>query len=96
MQHDEELHGKEPAEQEQEDEEAVRAEQLRGAGVEAAATMTKECDMRPRLQFWYGNNKDRTSIEWWCDAVDRIRDQKGWNNDAGKKPTASVAVDSLR
>jgi hypothetical protein len=36
--------------------------------------MVKECDMTPRLQFWYGNSKDRTSIEWWCDAVDRIRD----------------------
>jgi hypothetical protein len=58
--------------------------------------MSKECDMTPRLQFWYGNSKDRTSIEWWCDTVDRIRDQKGRNNNAGKKPTALVAVDSLR
>jgi hypothetical protein len=58
--------------------------------------MSMECDMLSRLQFWYGNSKDRTSIEWWCDALDRIRDQKGWNNDAGKKSTASVAVDSLR
>jgi hypothetical protein len=58
--------------------------------------MAKECDMTPRLQFWYGNSKDRTSIEWWCDAVDRIKDQKGWNNDQGKKSAASVAVDALR
>jgi hypothetical protein len=55
--------------------------------------MAKECDMTPRLQFWYGNSKDRKSIEWWCDAVDRIKDQKGWNNNQGKK---SVAVDALR
>jgi hypothetical protein len=52
--------------------------------------------MTPRLQFWSGNSKDRTSIEWWCDAVDRIKDQKGWNNDQGKKSAASVAVDALR
>jgi hypothetical protein len=58
--------------------------------------MLKESNMTPRLQFWYGNREDRTSIEWWYDAVDRIRDQKGWNNDAGKKLTPSVAVDSLR
>jgi hypothetical protein len=96
QQHDEELQDEEPAEQEQEDKEAVWAEQLRGAGVEAAAIMAKECKMTPRLQFWYENSKDRTSIELWCDAVDRIWDQKGWNNDAGKKPAASVAVNSLR
>jgi hypothetical protein len=58
--------------------------------------MAKECDMTPRLQFWYGNSKDRTSIEWWCNAVDRIKDQKGWNNDQGKKSAVSVAVDALR
>jgi hypothetical protein len=58
--------------------------------------MAKECDMTPRLQFWYGNSKDRTSIEWWCDEVDRIKDQKGWNNDQGKKSAASVAIDALR
>jgi hypothetical protein len=58
--------------------------------------MAKECKMTPRLQFWYGNSKDRTSIKWWCDAVDRIRDQKGWNNGGGKKPTAFVAVNSPR
>jgi hypothetical protein len=58
--------------------------------------MADKCDMTPRLQFWYGNSKDRTSIEWWCDAVDRIKDQKGWDNDAGKKSAASVAVDALR
>jgi hypothetical protein len=28
--------------------------------------------------------------------VDRIKDQKGWNNDQGKKSAASVAVDALR
>jgi hypothetical protein len=28
--------------------------------------------------------------------VDRIKDQKGWNNDQGKKSAASVAVDTLR
>jgi hypothetical protein len=56
----------------------------------------KECDMTPRLQFWYGNSKDRTSIKWWCNAVDRIKDQKGWNNDQGKKSAASVAEDALR
>jgi FtsZ-interacting cell division protein ZipA len=60
------------------------------------AAMAKECNMTPRLQFWYGNNKDRTSIEWCCDAVDRIKDQKGWNNDQGKKSAASVAVEALR
>jgi hypothetical protein len=96
QQNDKELQDEEPADQDQEDKEAVWAEQLQGAGVEDAAIMSKECDMTPRLQFWYRNSKDRTSIEWWCDAVDRIRDQKGWNNDAGKKPTASVAVNSLR
>jgi hypothetical protein len=58
--------------------------------------MSKECNMTPRLQFWYRNSEDRTSIEWWCDAVDRIRDQKGWNNEQGKKLAALVAVDSLR
>jgi hypothetical protein len=58
--------------------------------------MAKECDMTLRLQFWYGNSKDRTSIEWWCDAVDRIKDQKGWNSGKGKKLAASVAVDALR
>jgi hypothetical protein len=58
--------------------------------------MAKECNMTPRLQFWYGNSKDRTSIEWWCHAVDRIRDQKGWDNEQGKKSAASVAVDLLR
>jgi hypothetical protein len=96
QQHDEELQDEEPADREQEEEEAVWAEQLRGAGVEDAAIMSKDCYMTPRLQFWYGNSKDRTSIEWWRDALDRIRDQKGCNNDPGKKPTASVAVDSLR
>jgi hypothetical protein len=60
------------------------------------AAMAKDCDMTPRLQFWYGNSKDRTSIKWWCDAVDRIRDQKGWNNEQGKKSAASVAVETLR
>jgi hypothetical protein len=60
------------------------------------AAMAEKCDMTPRLQFWYGNSKDRTSIEWWCDAVDRIKDQKGWINDQGKKSAASVAVDALR
>jgi hypothetical protein len=58
--------------------------------------MAKECVMTPRLQFWYSNSKDRTSIEWWCDAVDRIKDQKGWNHDQGEKSAASVAVDALR
>jgi hypothetical protein len=66
------------------------------AEVEDAANMSKDCDMTPRLQFWYGNSKDRTSIEWWCDTVDRIRDQKGWNNEQGKKSAASVADDLLR
>jgi hypothetical protein len=28
--------------------------------------------------------------------VDRIKDQKGWNSDQGKKSAASVAVDALR
>jgi hypothetical protein len=60
------------------------------------AAMAEKCDMTPRLQFWYGNSKDWRSIEWWCDAVDRIKDQKGWNNDQGKKSAASVAVDALR
>jgi hypothetical protein len=63
---------------------------------EEDTAMAKECNMMPRLQFWYGNSKDRTSIEWWCDTVDRIKDQKGWNNDQGKKSAASVAVNSLR
>jgi hypothetical protein len=64
--------------------------------VKDAAIMAKDCNMTPRLQFWYRNSKDRTSIEWWCDAVDRIRDQKGWNNEQGKMSAASVAVDLLR
>jgi inorganic triphosphatase YgiF len=71
-------------------------QQLEEDEVEDAAIMAKDCDMTPRLQFWYGNSKDRTSIEWWCDAVDRIRSQKGWNSEQGKKSAASVAVDSLR
>jgi hypothetical protein len=71
-------------------------QQLEEEDVEDAAIMAKDCNMTPRLQFWYGNSKDRTSIEWWCNAVDRIRDQKGWNNEQGKKLAASVAVDSLR
>jgi hypothetical protein len=58
--------------------------------------MAEKCNMRPRLQFLYGNSKDRTSIEWWCNAVDRIKDQKGWNDDQGKKSAASVAVEALR
>jgi hypothetical protein len=85
QQQNEELQDEQPAEQEGEE-----------AGVEDAAIMSKECDMTPGLQFWYGNSKDRMSIEWWCDAVNRIRDQKGWNNEQGKKSAASVAVDSLR
>jgi hypothetical protein len=85
QQHDKELQDEQPAEQEGEE-----------AGVEDAAIMSMECDMTLRLQFWYGNSKDRTSIEWWCDAVDRIRDQKGWNSEPGKKSAALVAVDSLR
>jgi hypothetical protein len=44
----------------------------------------EKCNMTPRLQFWYGNSKDRTSIEWWCDAVDRIKDQKGGTMTRGK------------
>jgi hypothetical protein len=28
--------------------------------------------------------------------LDRIKDQKGWNNDQGKISVASVAVDALR
>jgi hypothetical protein len=87
QQHDEELQDEEPADQQQENEEAR---------VEDAAIMSKEPDMTSRLQFWYGNSKDRTSIKWWCDAFNRIWDQKGWNNEARKKSTASVAVDSLR
>jgi FtsZ-interacting cell division protein ZipA len=83
QQHDKE--DEQPAEQEGEE-----------AGVEDAEIMSKECDMTQRLQFWYRNSKDRMSIEWWCDAVDRIWDQKGWNNEQGKKSAASVAVDSLR
>jgi hypothetical protein len=85
QQHNKELQDEQPAEQEGKE-----------AGVEDAAIMSKECDMTLRLQFWYGNSKDRTSIEWWCDAVDRIRDQKGWNSEPGKKSAALVAVDSLR
>jgi hypothetical protein len=61
-----------------------------------AAAMVEKCDMTPRFQFRYGNSKNRTSIKWWCDAVDRIKDQKGWNDDEGKKSAASVAVDALR
>jgi hypothetical protein len=80
----------EEEEQQEEDEVKEPREEVQDAA------MAKECDMTPRLQFWYGNSKDRTSIEWWCDAVDRIKDQKGWNNDQGKKSAASVAVDALR
>jgi hypothetical protein len=48
------------------------------------AAMAEKCDMTPRLQFWYGNSKDRTSIEWWSDAVDRIKDQRGGTMTRGK------------
>jgi hypothetical protein len=83
--------------QQSEEEEQSGEDEVEDTEEEAEDTaMAKDCDMTPRLQFWYGNSKDRTSIEWWCDAVDRIKDQKGWNNDQGKKSAASVAVDTLR
>jgi hypothetical protein len=90
QQSEEEEQQSEEEEQQQEDEVKEPQEEVQDAA------MAKECDMTPRLQFWYRNSKDRTSIEWWCDAVDRIKDQKGWNNDQGKKSAASVAVDTLR
>jgi hypothetical protein len=90
QQSEEEEQQSEEEEQQEEDEVEEPQEEVQDAA------MAKECDMTPRLQFWYGNSKDRTSIEWWCDAVDRIKDQKGWNNDQGKKSAASVAVDALR
>jgi hypothetical protein len=79
---------------EEEEEEEDEVEEPREKVQDAA--MAEKCDMTPRLQFWYGNSKDQTSIEWWCDAVDRIKDQNGWNNDQGKKSAALVAVDALR
>jgi hypothetical protein len=80
----------EEEEEQEEDEIEEPREEVQGAA------MAEKCNMMPRLQFWYGNSKDRTSIEWWCDEVDRIKDQKGWNDDQGKKSAASVAVDALR
>jgi hypothetical protein len=80
----------EEEEQQEEDEVEEPREEVQDAA------MAEKCDMTPRLQFWYGNSKDRMSIEWWCDAVDRIKDQKGWNNDQGKMSAASVAIDTLR
>jgi hypothetical protein len=80
--------------EEEEQQEEVKVEEPQEE-VQAAA-IAEKCDMTPRLQFWYGNSKDRTSIKWWCDAVDRIKDQKGWNDDQGKKSAALVAVDALR
>jgi hypothetical protein len=79
----------EEEEQQEEDEVEEPQEEIQGAA------MAEKCDMTPRLQFWYGNSKDRTSIEWWCDAVDRIKDQKGWNDDQGEKSAALVAVDAI-
>jgi hypothetical protein len=80
----------EEEEQQEEDEVEEPREEVQGAA------MAEKCNMTPRLQFRYGNSKDWTSIEWWCDAVDRIKDQKGWNDDQGKKSAASVAVEALR
>jgi hypothetical protein len=83
--------------QRSEEEEQSGEDEVEDTEEEAEDTaMAKDCVMTPRLQFWYGNSKDRTSIKWWCDAVDRIKDQKGWNNDQGKKSAASVTVDALR
>jgi hypothetical protein len=79
--------------QQLEEEEQSGEDEVEDTEEEAEDTaMGKDCYMTPRLQFWYGNSKDRTSIEWWCNAVDRIKDQKGWNNDQGKKSMASVAL----
>jgi hypothetical protein len=80
----------EEEEQQEEDEVEEPREEVQDAA------MAEKCDMTPRLQFWYCNSKDRTSIEWWCDPVGRIKDQKGWINDQGKKSAALVAVDALR
>jgi hypothetical protein len=69
-----------------EEEEQSGEDEVEDTEEEAEDTaMAMDCNMMPRLQFWYGNSKDRTSMEWWCDAVDKIKDQKGWNNDQGKK-----------
>jgi hypothetical protein len=87
---DEDEEGEQQAEPEVEEPQEQIQEQVQ------PAAMADKCNMTPRLQFWYGNSKYRTSIEWWCDAVDRIKDQKGWNDDQGKKSAASVAVDALR
>jgi hypothetical protein len=61
-------HQQSEEEQSGEDEVEVTDEEVKDTA------MAKDCDMTPRLQFWYGNSKDRTSIEWWCNAVDRIKD----------------------
>jgi hypothetical protein len=83
--------------QQSEEEEQSGEDEVEDTEEEAEETaMAKDCDMTPRLQLWHGNSKDRTSIKCWCDAVDRIKDQKGWNNDQGKKSAALVAVDALR
>jgi hypothetical protein len=47
-------------EEEQQEEDKVEEPQEEVQG----AAMAKKCGMTPRLQFWYGNSKDRTSIEW--------------------------------
>jgi hypothetical protein len=61
--------------QQSEEEEQLGEDEVEDPEEEVEDTaMAKECDMTPRLQFWYGNSKDRTSIKWWCDAVDRIKD----------------------
>jgi hypothetical protein len=94
---DEDSEAGQQREQQSEEEEQSGEDEVEDTDEEVEDTaMAKDCDMTPRLQFWYGNSKDRTSIEWCCDAVDRIKDQKGWNNDHGKKSAASVAVDALR
>jgi hypothetical protein len=47
--------------QQLEEEEQSGEDEVEDTEEEAEDTaMAKDCDMTPRLQFWYGNSKDRT------------------------------------
>jgi hypothetical protein len=94
---DEDSEAGQQSHQQSEDEEQSGEDEVEDTEEEAEDTaMAKDCDMSPGLQFWYGNSKDRTSIEWWCEAVDRIKDQKGWNNDQGKKVGVNDCADGTQ
>jgi hypothetical protein len=49
-------------EEEEEQQEEDEVEEPREEVQDTA--MAEKCDMVPRLQFWYCNSKDRTSIKW--------------------------------